>query len=111
MSAARDISRKVSQGMIGGRSLRFSLYAARLISLKSKINNIMLNKKSAVKQANKRYFMCEDQELIDYFLLLRFGNVKATSRSTPILNYASIAKVVNISDATVRKLIMKGVQA
>ena len=38
--------------------------------------------------------MTEDPNLISYLLLLRFGSVEHALSASPILNYASIAKVV-----------------
>ena len=54
--------------------------------------------------------MGEDPDLISYLLLLRFGNVLATSKSSPVLNYASIAKMVKISYESVRRLIAQGLK-
>ena len=38
--------------------------------------------------------MTEDQQLIDYLLLLRFGTSDVGQAARPVLNYASISKVV-----------------
>ena len=38
--------------------------------------------------------MTEDQQLVDYLLLLRFGTGDAGHAARPVLNYASISKVV-----------------
>jgi hypothetical protein len=54
--------------------------------------------------------MAQDADLINYLLLLLFGNVYATSKSTPVLNYVSIAKIVKISNGSVRRLIFQGLK-
>ena len=38
--------------------------------------------------------MAEDQQLVDYLLLLRFGTSDPGHASKPVLNLASISKVV-----------------
>ncbi len=42
------------------------------------------------------YPMTQDQELIDYLLLLRFGTSDLAATYSPIMNFASIAKVVKM---------------
>jgi len=37
--------------------------------------------------------MTEDQQLIDYLLLLRFGTCEVGPASRPMLNFASISKI------------------
>jgi hypothetical protein len=37
--------------------------------------------------------MTEDQQLIDYLLLLRFGICEVGPASRPMLNFASISKI------------------
>jgi hypothetical protein len=37
--------------------------------------------------------MTEDQKLIDYLLLLRFGTCEVGAASRPMLNFASISKI------------------
>ena len=55
--------------------------------------------------------MTEDLNLISYLLLLRFGVEGLANLSLPLLNYASIAKVVKKPLQTVRTLILLGVEA
>ena len=38
--------------------------------------------------------MTEDPDLIDYLLLLRFGVTRGRDGARPVLNYASIARLV-----------------
>ena len=40
------------------------------------------------------YSMTQDQELIDYLLLLRFGTSVNPATHPPIMNFASISKVI-----------------
>ena len=70
----------------------------------------MLKKKCSSPQGNKTKCMAQDADLINYLLLLLFGNVYATSKSTPVLNYVSIAKIVKISNGSVRRLIFQGLK-
>ena len=44
--------------------------------------------------SSHRLRMTEDQQLIDYLLLLRFGTSEPGHAPRPVLNYASISKVV-----------------
>ena len=44
--------------------------------------------------SSQRLRMTEDQQLIDYLLLLRFGTSDVGQAARPVLNYASISKVV-----------------
>ena len=44
--------------------------------------------------SSQRLRMTEDQQLIDYLLLLRFGNGDPGQAPRPVLNFASISKVV-----------------
>ena len=50
--------------------------------------------------------MSQDADLASYLLLLRFGPCQDPTRATPVLNYASIARVVQLSLESVRRLIM-----
>ena len=52
--------------------------------------------------------MTEDENLISYLLLLRFGPTFQYQVTKPILNYTSIAKLVNKPVQTVRGLILFG---
>ena len=44
--------------------------------------------------SSQRLCMTEDQKLIDYLLLLRFRTSDVGQAARPVLNYASISKVV-----------------
>ena len=55
--------------------------------------------------------MTEDQLLIDYLLLLRFGTCDVGQASRPILNYASIAKIMKKPLSTIRDLIKLGIES
>ena len=44
--------------------------------------------------SSQKLRMTEDQQLIDYLLLLRFGTGDVGQAPRPVLNYASISKVV-----------------
>ena len=55
--------------------------------------------------------MTEDQQLVDYLLLLRFGTCDVGEASRPLLNYASIAKVMNKPVSTITHLIKHGMDA
>ena len=44
--------------------------------------------------SSQKLRMTEDQQLIDYLLLLRFGTSDVGQAARPVLNYASITKVV-----------------
>jgi hypothetical protein len=53
---------------------------------------------------------CNDQELLDTLLLLRFGSKEYDIKHKPILNYTSIAKVMHMSIVTVRYLVLLAVR-
>ena len=55
--------------------------------------------------------MTEDQQLIDYLLLLRFGTSDVGQAARPVLNYVSISKVVRKPASTVRDLIKRGIES
>ena len=55
--------------------------------------------------------MSEDQQLVDYLLLLRYGACEVVRASRPILNLASISKVTKKPPSTIRDLIERGVEA
>ena len=55
--------------------------------------------------------MSEDQQLVDYLLLLRFGTCDVGQASRPILNLASIEKMLKKPLSTIRNLIKRGVEA
>ena len=44
--------------------------------------------------SSQKMRMTEDPQLIDYLLLLRFGTSDVGQAARPVLNYASISKVV-----------------
>ena len=44
--------------------------------------------------SKKKLRMSEDQQLVDYLLLLRFGTCEVGQASRPILNLASISKII-----------------
>ena len=53
--------------------------------------------------------MTEDQQLIDYLLLLVFGTSEVGQAPRPMLNFASISKVVKKPVSTIRDLIKRGI--
>ena len=55
--------------------------------------------------------MSEDQQLVDYLLLLRFGTCEVGQAFRPILNLASISKIIKKPLSTIRDLIKRGVEA
>ena len=55
--------------------------------------------------------MTENQQLIDYLLLLRFGTCDIGLASRPILNFASISKIMRKPISTVRDLIKLGIKS
>ena len=55
--------------------------------------------------------MIEDQQLIDYLLLLRFGTCDVGQASRPLLNYASIAKIMKKPVSTITDLIKHGMES
>ena len=55
--------------------------------------------------------MTEDQQLIDYLLLLRFGTREVGPASRPMLNFASISKITKKPLSTIRDLIKLGIES
>jgi hypothetical protein len=55
--------------------------------------------------------MTEDQQLIDYLLLLRFGTCEIGAASRPMLNFASISKITKKSLSSIRDLIKRGIES
>ena len=55
--------------------------------------------------------MTEDQQLVDYLLLLRFGTCDIEQASRPILNFASISKIMKKPLSTIRDLIKLGMES
>ena len=61
--------------------------------------------------SSKKLRMSEDQQLVDYLLLLRYGTCDVGQASRPILNLASISKITKKPLSTIRDLIKRGVEA
>jgi len=61
--------------------------------------------------SQKKLRMSEDQQLVDYLLLLRFGTCESGRASRPILNLASISKITKKPLSTIRDLIKRGLEA
>ena len=59
--------------------------------------------------SSQKLRMTEHQQLIDYLLLLRFGISDVGQTARPVLNYASISKVVRKPVSTIRDLIKHGI--
>ena len=55
--------------------------------------------------------MTEDQQLIDYLLLLRFGTCEVGPASRPMLNFASISKITKKPLSSIRDLIKLGIES
>ena len=55
--------------------------------------------------------MTENQQLIEYLLLLRFGTCDIVQASKPILNFASISKIMRKPISTMRDLIKLGIKS
>ena len=55
--------------------------------------------------------MTEDQHLVDYLLLLRFGTCDVGQASRPRLNFASISKIMKKPLSTIMDLIKRGVES
>ena len=54
--------------------------------------------------------MTQNADFISYLLLLRFGPSQDPTKASPVLNYASIAKLTKISAESVRRLIGQGLK-
>jgi hypothetical protein len=52
-----------------------------------------------------RHPICQDQELLDYLILLRFGPNFDFSTPKPLLNIASIAKLMKKPAGTISRLL------
>ena len=61
--------------------------------------------------SKQRLSMTEDQQLIDYLLLLRFGTCEVGPASRPMLNFASISKIMRKPISTIRDLIKLGIKS
>ena len=55
--------------------------------------------------------MTENQQLIDYLLLLKFGTCEVGPASRPMLNFASISKIMRKPISTIRDLIKLGIKS
>ena len=61
--------------------------------------------------SSQRLRMTEDPQLVDYLLLLRFGTSDPGHAPRPVLNFASISKVVRKPVSTIRDLIKRGIES
>ena len=61
--------------------------------------------------ASQKLRMTEDQHLVDYLLLLRFGTCDVGQASRPRLNFASISRITKKPLSTIRDLIKRGVES
>ena len=61
--------------------------------------------------SSQKLRMTENQQLIDYLLLLRFGSCDLGLASIPILNFASISKIMRKPISTIRDLIKVGIKS
>ena len=61
--------------------------------------------------SSQKLRMTEDQYLVDYLLLLRFGTIDVGQASRPMLSYASISKIVKKPLSTFRDLIKRGIES
>jgi hypothetical protein len=61
--------------------------------------------------ASQKLRMTEDQHLVDYLLLLRFGTSDVGQASRPMLNYASVSKIVKKPLSTIMDLIKRGIES
>ena len=61
--------------------------------------------------SSQKLRMTDDQHLVDYFLLLRFGTSDVGQASIPRLNFASISQIVKKPLSTVRNLIKRGIES
>ena len=61
--------------------------------------------------SSQKLRMTEDQQLIDYLLLLRFGTCDVGQASRPLLNFASISKIIKKPLSTIRDLVKLGIES
>ena len=61
--------------------------------------------------SSQKLRMTEDQQLIDYLLLLRFGTCEVGPASRPMLNFASISKITKKPLSSIRDLIKLGIES
>ena len=62
-----------------------------------------------IRVSSQKLRITEDQHLIDYLLLLRFGTSDPGQAARPVLNFSSISKVVRKPVSTIRDLIKRGI--
>ena len=55
--------------------------------------------------------MTENQQLIDYLLLLRYGTYDINQASRPIINFVSISKIIRKPLSTIRDIIKLGIES
>ena len=61
--------------------------------------------------SSQRLRMTEDQQLIDYLLILRFGTSDPGHAPRSVLNFASISKVVKKPVSTIKDLIKRSIES
>ena len=61
--------------------------------------------------SSQKLRMTEDQQLIDYILLLRFGTCEVGPAARPMLNFASISKITKKPLSSIRDLIKLGIES
>jgi hypothetical protein len=61
--------------------------------------------------SSRKLLMTEDQHLVDYLLLLRFGTCDVGQASRPRLNLASISRIMKKPLSTIRYLIKLGLES
>ena len=59
--------------------------------------------------SSQKLRMTEDQQLINYLLLIRFGTSDVGQAPRPVLNFVYISKVVRKLVSTIRDLIKRGI--
>ena len=61
--------------------------------------------------SKQKLSITEDHQLIDYLLLLRYGTSEVGPASRPMLNFASISKIMRKPISTIRDLIKLGIKS
>ena len=61
--------------------------------------------------SSQKLRMTEDQQLLDYLLLLRFGACEVGPAASSMLNFASISKITKKPLSTIRDLIKRGIES
>ena len=59
--------------------------------------------------SSQKLRMTEDQQFIDYLLILRFDTSDVGQAARPVINFASISKLVRKPVSTIRDLIKRGI--